>query len=148
MLQWLKQRNPIHYHVLKYPESTCLHDLNKFLVLITSLWERIEIGVQALKQLLNLLDHRQVAQRLHSQVCAMGHVMNLHQVRSSLVLQLLAYTMSPALKHRDSIIPERDHLLGDLVIIKPTVVSQGRHDHVFKVVSIPFFCHTPKKQKM
>jgi hypothetical protein len=56
-LQWLKHRNPKYCHILKYLESTCLYDLSKFLVLVTSIWGRIEIGIQALKQLLNLLDH-------------------------------------------------------------------------------------------
>jgi hypothetical protein len=121
--QWLKQRDPTRCHVLQYFESTCLQDLSKFLVLVTSLWGRIEIGIKTLKQLLYLLDHGQVAQRLCSQICAVDHVINPHQERSSLILQLLSYTISPALKDKGSINPERDHLLSDLATIKPAVVS-------------------------
>jgi hypothetical protein len=77
-LQRLKHRDPTCCHVLKYLRSTCLHNLSKFLVLVTSLRGRIEVGIQALKQLFYLLDHGKVAQRLHNQVYAMSHIMNPH----------------------------------------------------------------------
>ena len=78
----------------------------------------------------------------------MCHVINLHQVWSNLILQLLSYTMNPSLIYKSSVISKRDHLLGNLIIIKPSLESQGNWDHLFQVVSIASFCHTSKKQKM
>jgi hypothetical protein len=108
----------------------------------------MEIRVQTLKQLLNLLDHGQVVQRLDSQVCAVGHVVNAHQVRGCLINQLLGYTIRPALKDRGSVSPKQYHLLSDLGIVKSTMIPQGTQDHLFRIVCIPTFCHTPKKQQM
>jgi hypothetical protein len=121
---------------LKYLEATCLHDLSKFLVLVTSLWGCIDVRIQAQKQLLNLLDHGQVAQRLDSQVCVVGHVVNAHQVRGCLINQLLGYTIRPALKDRGSVSPKRYHLLGNLGIVKSIVTPQSTQDHVFQIVSM------------